>query len=70
MRFKPVVFCRHWLWRLTKSSMNDSKRLDESLKQVRIVAENRPEVEGEVRQAERAIQRVKASVAQAGTGSE
>lgn len=42
--------------------MDDAKRLDESIKQVRIVAENRPDVEGEVERAERAIRRIKANV--------
>lgn len=48
-------------------SMDDASRLEESLKQVRIVAEHRPDVEGDVERAERAIREIKATVTNAQT---
>ncbi len=42
--------------------MDDATRLEESLKQVRIVAEHRPDIEGDVERAERAIREIKATV--------
>lgn len=48
-------------------SMDDTTRLEESLKQLRIVGDRRPDVQGDVERAERAIEAIKATIEQPGS---